>query len=282
MTVWICIKPSVSMLSTILLPVLFMISYIAMEKKYEMTKSNSEYSLVDDDDHEFPTLERAQMRLDGSAEHSTTTLSTRHSLVATLNSMPLAVVAFIGLFCHHLSLQAVATTLGFPASGISPRAHYQYYFFAAVVGEFVGRSHGFVLELIPLQIPLTTRHTWIFTALITLTLLVLLLQTWYFFVQNAIWIVTSQLFVSGASCGALYINTLETAGHGGNERYTEFCRAFLIFKKICGMFMAGFAGIFVEPLLRSNCMETRFINTKPEYCFTRAVDGWEPGNECLT
>ncbi|XP_032234478.1 protein BTN1 [Nematostella vectensis] len=268
MTTFFCMHPSSAQLMLLLiLPLYPVIAWFVNHYTHQPTPSargnNVEYSRIGED----PTNQEDR--------HATLTWSEK--VQASKCNMHLAVPLLIGLFADYATMQAVVTTIAFPNSPFDPRDHYQYYTLGFWIGELLGRSYGLVLSWGKPDWEVVTDKTWILSAIISGNLFFLILCSVYRFLPSYV-IVVLLCFVTGASEGALYLNTFAVAGKNMRPRYKEFSRAFLTTALQGGVVLAGFTGLWLEPALQEHC---NHMIKETEYCFTRSMHGWNASVSCI-
>jgi hypothetical protein len=175
-------------------------------------------------------------------------------------------------------MQAIVTTLAFGNSPFDPRNHFQYYTLSFWIGELIGRSYGLVILWFKPTCTVVTEKTWILTTIIAANMIFLVFASWYRFLPSFGFVMVI-VTITGASEGALYLNTFVVAGINDRARYKEFSRAFLTVALQGGIVAAGLTGLLVEPQLQQHC---RSILTRDELCFTRLSRGqWNATSSCI-
>lgn len=206
-------------------------------------------------------------------------LTMKEKLSIARSNFTFSLVLALGLFSEYLTLQSVVTTLAFPGAPFGPRNHYVIYTLTLMIGELMARSYGLFCDSIKPGIKPYTRHTWIFTVILTAILVFLGFAAWYRFLHN-VWIVLVLMFLCGLSIGALVANTFAVVGEDETVRTkTEFSRAFVQCGIGLGVSAAAFLGLRTEILLKEHCLQ---VSSMPDYCLTRSLDGWNATLSCLT
>ena len=75
-------------------------------------------------------------------------LSVQEKFAVIWKMLPDLITIYIAWFSEYLVYVSIVTTLAFPNAPFSARDHYQYYIFALLGGEVVGRAHLVILSYI--------------------------------------------------------------------------------------------------------------------------------------
>lgn len=253
LTTWFCITPNTAMMIMAGSPMLYVISYIIMDKRH--TKEIESEPVGDDEDSK-------------SDAH----LTWKEKFTTAHDILHLVAAIFVAYVCEYVTIQAVITTMAFPKSPFPPRVHYRYYIFIFLAGEFVARSYlALVSSLKPSLVPkLIVRKLWILSLILVLHFIFFLAAAWYRFIHD-VWVVFTFIFTAGLAAGAAFANAFVIVSDSTEPRYKEFAMGFATIGMGAGTFLAGAIGLILEPYIREHCLG---ISKSPDYCFTRPFGGW--------
>ena len=243
MTTWFCVPVNTTLSLIAWLPLLLPLFYSLMDKKSNETSVSHTTSYED-----IP-----YSPLTPSSQEQQQNLTNTDKVQVIWENVPLSISMFNAMFGKYLLMQAIVTSLVFSNAPFHPRDHYQYYIFAVVAGELLGRSYGLVMFFLKCSLPDYTKQTWIFASIIVTCLLFLVFASWFHFLHN-VWIVIFICFVVGLNTGVLYNCTFAAAASERSSRHKMFSRAFLVFPIAAGMFTASLLGLYIEPLIKDHCV----------------------------
>ncbi|XP_001630158.2 protein BTN1 [Nematostella vectensis] len=267
-----CLNPKTALLLLlVLVPVYPLLAWMINRNARKRVSEEVEYTRIGDSP---PSSQDGDQENDQEIHPK---LTWTEKFKAAKDSLHLAVPLTIGLFADYLIMQAVVTTLAFKNTRFDPRDHFQYYTFAFWFAELFGRSYGLAILSVKPSCSVVTKHTWILSSILSFNLIFLILASWYRFVPH-IGIIMLFVIVTGATEGALYLNTFAVAGKDMQPRYREFSRAFLTFALTLGIVIAALMGLWVERVLQEHCAATV---EDTGYCFTRSLHGWNATSSCL-
>ena len=253
MTTWFHLSARASVLSTLWAPLLFPVLYWLMDKKHARVPEATSHQ-------EIP-----YSPLDSPASGRQGQLTREQKLRVIWYNMPLALSIHASTFARYLIPQAIATTIVFPSAGFSPRDHYQYYLLTLFIGEFIGKSYGFLAQSLNCARHPYTKHTWIFSTFNVLSLIFLVFVSWFRFLPHVGIVIVICLAVS-LSVGLVICFTFEAANGEPNSVSMEFSRAVLSTPISAGYLGASLLGLYVEPSLLEHCV---YITGNAAYCLTR-------------
>lgn len=266
LTTWSCISPKTAILITTPLPFLSVLFYTMLDKEHTK-ESEIKYTRVD-----------STTEADSDVQKK---FSCSEKLRIALKISPFIIALCLSFFSEYLSMSSVVTTIAFPSSGIDLRDHFIYYTLSYGVGKFIGRSHLFLLSFLPLDDIefLKCSRTWIFTVLETAHLVFLLLESCFHFVPF-IWIIILLCSSIGLLAGMIVVHSPHAAGRRVTPEEREFALGLLTIGNGVGSFLAGLAGLIVEPFLEKGCI--RHFPNHQEFCFTRSENttGWTNNIHC--
>ncbi|XP_020905378.1 protein BTN1 isoform X2 [Exaiptasia diaphana] len=273
MTTIACIKPSIAL--QILLVLLPIYPLLAWHLKRTSNLPNKELTTSKGTHVEFTPLTEQDSNSEVVDQH----LTLKEKFSAVLENLHLAVPLFIGEVSDFLITNAVITTIAFENSPFDPRDHFLYYQLTFWAAEFIGRSYGLVILWFKPSCTVVTNKTWIFSAIITANLLLLTCASWYRFLPN-FYVAATLVAITGATQGALYLNTFAVAGKDKRPRHREFSQAFLTSALVGGVVAAALMGFYIEPKLKEHCMQ--ILAPHDTLCFTRLTHGqWNTTLSCI-
>ena len=266
MTTIICVPPETTLLIISWVPLLIFLFYAVMEKK-QFTPAQDATSHKD--------VAYTSLNQKSEQEEEKSTWDEKRSLI--WRNLPLMLACFLGYFAEFLTLNGVVTSLAFPNSPFDPRTHFVYYACAFMIGEFIGRSYVTLLLLLNSKCTPVITRTWILSAVLLSLFIFLTFASWYRFLHS-VWVVLLLIFIVGLLAGSLYLNTYLMAAGSEDVKGKAFSRAFLSVGPSIGVLVAGLVGLVLEPTLREHCLHSAEFS---EYCFTRAIGGWNRTTSCL-
>ena len=251
MTTVACVSTRTTVFITCALPLVYLLSYVIMEKKHYSHKSDEAY-----DQH-----------------------LTCNEKIALMCQNLRGVAAFcVGVFVEYLILGSIVTTLAFQNSPFNTRDHYVYYVLMITMGEFIGRSYISMFSVCTRKYSLAVRQTWIFSGAMLILGTLLGFAAWYRFLPN-IGLVLVLVLVIGILNGMLYVNTILSAAQDEDSWSKVFSRGFSMLGFAVGSIVAALLGLLLEPVLRGHCIE---VSTSGEFCFTRPLSTWNSSDSCIT
>ena len=266
MTTIICVPPERTLLIISWIPLAIFLFYALMEKRQFKPAQDA----TTHKDVAYTSLNRKT-----EEEEETSTWGEKRALI--WRNLPLMLACFSGYFAEFLTLNGVVTSLAFPNSPFDPRTHFVYYACAFTIGEFIGRSYITLLLLLNSKCTPVIKRTWILSAVLLSLFIFLTFASWYRFLHS-VWVVLLLIFIVGLLAGSLYLNTYLMAAGSEDVKGKAFSRAFLSVGPSIGVLVAGLVGLVLEPTLREHCLHSAEFS---EFCFTRAIGGWNKTTSCL-
>lgn len=266
MTTIICVPPETTLLIISWVPLLIFLFYALMEKRqFQPAKDATTHKEV-----AYTSLNQKAER-----EEEKSTWGEKRALI--WRNLPLMLACFSGYFAEFLTLNGVVTSLAFPNSPFDPRTHFVYYACAFMIGEFIGRSYITLVLLLNSKCTPVVTKTWILSTMLLSLFIFLTFASWYRFLHS-VWVVLLLIFFVGLLAGSLYLNTYLMAAGSEDVKGKAFSRAFLSVGPSIGVLVAGLVGLILEPTLREHCLHSAEFS---EFCFTRAIGGWNRTTSCL-
>lgn len=277
--------PKTAILITAPWSILFLIFYAILDKgpllegpvatsevllNYEKIKESD-----DSDEEEIQHFSRGETPL-----KKPTGLTCNDKMNVSWKLIPFIIPLFMSFFAEYLINSSIVTTVSFPASGILPRDHFQYYSLSYRIGKFVGRSYLFVFAFcFDMSAFMKCRHTWVFALINMLHLLLFLLESWYHFMPG-IWMVIILCSTLGLNSGFIVLHSPHAVSSVLTPVEREFGFGLLTVGNAVGAFTAGLVGLATEPFLKKEC-HLHFPQQK-EFCFTRQRNstGWTTNVHC--
>ena len=276
LTTWLCIASRTTISTTIPWLLLVLITYYILEKKGidSITKEDAgvEYK-------QLPSSEKTPLdEAPTSPEHG---LSWKEKFSVARQILPYVNFSFLTYFAAYLSTQSIITTLTFSNSSFTPRDHYQYYIICYQVGEFLGRSHIFLLSCTCSKVVPYVRveETWIFAVVEIAHLMFFIFATWFRFVPH-VSIVLMFCATGGFVAGSMYVNSAHTVFKVfPDPKQREFALGLLTIGNDVGQLTAGLVGLHVEPQLKIHCVYDLELD---DNCITRhrTEAGWATNMQC--
>ena len=177
------------------------------------------------------------------------------------------ITCLTGLLCIYITLQGTTSTLVYKDVSLKPREVFVVYNSLYTLSSSVGRSSSCVISVINPSFNSYTKHTWALATTEVALMLVLLMDSWYRFLNNT-FLVCLLIACLGLTFGILYVNAIGMVGQ--NEvRKSEIVRAFFITASAGGNLMAGMLALYVEPIVYQHCLY--ITNAKAELCLARST-----------
>lgn len=275
-TTWTCVSPKVAIMITVPFPFLLMMFYAVLDKSNVLSISRRPQERVE--------VEYTAVGTSDSAEKPASIperLSFGGNLRIGVKILPFIIPLAFSFFAEYMSNSAVVTTIAFPKSGVMPRDHYLYYALAYRLGKFVGRGYLFIFACLPDEAIefLKCDKTWIFAVLNNALLIFFVFESWYHFLPY-IWIMIALCSILGIVAGMIVLHSPHAVARRVLPEEKEFALGLLTVGNAVGAFVAGFAGLAVEPFLTAECKQ-HFPATSG-YCFTRvsSTSGWDTNIHC--
>jgi len=182
------------------------------------------------------TLEKAPL-----INSSTKYFTIREKLALQIELIQYTGPLFLVYFGEYVINQGITPVLTFNNSPLFAKQEYKYYSFIYQIGVFISRSSANFFQI---------KQLWLLAFLQIANMIFLGCAAYFNFIPS-IWIIFAIVLYEGLIGGAVFVNAFYRVAAEVEDEKKEFCMSSISFWYSCGILLAGVAGQFTQPWLKS-------------------------------
>ena len=277
-TTWSCVAPRIAIFAMMLLPIVLLVSFAALDKSN--IDSRSVAPQKEHQGHKYAPLEPDDGA--GLPAQPSEELSWGEKWSVAKTVAPETAILAVTYVAEYLSNHSVITTISFSNALFAPRDHYLYYLLSYMLGKALGRSHILLVSCTcPKLLPyVRVRKTWLLALLEVAILGFFVFDSWFRFVPHVA-VILVLCVLEGFVAGAIYVNAaMSVTEKFSDPQWKELGMGLVTVGNDVGKLLAALVGLAVEPLLLGHCVKELVLQDE---CFTRYTKsaGWFENLHCV-